>query len=702
MVMSGRFSLKGGGSGRVITPLRIQLNPVECGAVCLGIVLEYYGVYHTALTLRRACAVGRDGSSVGQIKRGAQFFGHSCRIVKVGIERLKSVQFPIILHWDMRHFVVIEGVEGDLVWINDPASGRRKILVSELGRHFTGIALIVTVNSITFSGRKRGGYRMLFRLIDEHVFPIKRMIVLSAFSGLLLFILDLVFVGVVQGFFDYVVELRLANWGYAFAFFGFFLLAARFFLKWLSGVRRHAVTFFFADRMKGRFLEKFVRVAPELFDSQFAGEIHGKIDSIDRFIHFFLDATYLSGGGVGVLVAATACLAIVAPEILVLNFLSVFFLALWVWVVSVRGRERIVRGRDEEARYQAIEMQQARGGTRFYAMGLQNYMLGASMGAFLRLQEARRGVERLFSGVSAARRSLEALSVPLTSFIGAWLMIEGFLSYGGVIVVIMLSAAFSMQINGVLEIFKRHRELQPLVGRVADDLILDGDTSCVSRFDQGGFQETLTTRSSVGPVLEARSIGYGYNGTDVDLFCDVSLFINEGEVVNLSGPSGVGKTTLLEILAGIRRPLQGEVYFLGQKLVQPACVGFVFSEDEFVFGSLVDFITNGDDLDRERLIRVLRLSELWERLGFIAEYDRRENLEELNLSRGEVQRLFIAQALYRNERIIFFDEAFSHLSFDQSKRILESLRKIGATLVLSTHRKEIQLLSDRNIVLSGL
>ena len=74
--------------------------------------------------LHHACGVSRDGSSAAQLARAAERYGLKAKGFKAGIEALRSIPVPAVLFWEFNHFVVLEAVQDDIIWINDPASGR--------------------------------------------------------------------------------------------------------------------------------------------------------------------------------------------------------------------------------------------------------------------------------------------------------------------------------------------------------------------------------------------------------------------------------------------------------------------------------------------------------------------------------------------------------------------------------------------------
>ena len=126
-----------------------------------------------------------------------------------------------------------------------------------------------------------------------------------------------------------------------------------------------------------------------------------------------------------------------------------------------------------------------------------------------------------------------------------------------------------------------------------------------------------------------------------------------------------------------------------------APVGYVTADDVAVFGSLSEFVANGQAVEIDRLRDIIELTQLSERVGFFVDSDGDERLEDQGFSRGEVQKLMLAQALYFNSEILLFDEAFNHISRKQTATILRSLKERGVTVVMSTHRPEVQSLCDR-------
>ena len=126
---------------RIATPHRRQIDPIECGAVCLGIILEARGRYVDTKTLRIDSNVTRNGADAESLLRAAHLHGLEGFAKKAIVSDLKNVSTPAILFVDNCHFVVFEGVRHHRYYLNDPALGRYAIDEATMRKRFSRIVL---------------------------------------------------------------------------------------------------------------------------------------------------------------------------------------------------------------------------------------------------------------------------------------------------------------------------------------------------------------------------------------------------------------------------------------------------------------------------------------------------------------------------------------------------------------------------------
>lgn len=195
------------------------------------------------------------------------------------------------------------------------------------------------------------------------------------------------------------------------------------------------------------------------------------------------------------------------------------------------------------------------------------------------------------------------------------------------------------------------------------------------------------------------------------ILTDASLAIEPGEIVALLGRSGTGKSTLLNMLAGLDRADAGKVVVGGTDLqtlsdrertrFRRRRLGFVFQSFNLVptltvaENVLLKVELEGGDADRRRTAL--------ERLGEVGLGDRADSWPE-KLSGGEQQRVAVVAALAGEPEIVFADEPTGNLDVANAQEVTELLqretRDQGRTLVLATHSEEVAAIADRRVTIA--
>lgn len=203
---------------------------------------------------------------------------------------------------------------------------------------------------------------------------------------------------------------------------------------------------------------------------------------------------------------------------------------------------------------------------------------------------------------------------------------------------------------------------------------------------------------------------YGQGENRVVALDRVSLAIEKGEFVAITGASGSGKSTLLHIMAGVDIPSSGKVYWDGQDIYAGTSeqlaifrrrqVGLIYQFHNLIPTlNVVENITLPILMDK-RPVNTQRLDELLDLLGL----KERQNHLPSELSGGQQQRVAIGRALMNAPQIMLADEPTGSLDSRNSQDIIhllqESHRKYRQTLLLVTHDENIALQADRLIVLA--
>ena len=177
---------------------------------------------------------------------------------------------------------------------------------------------------------------------------------------------------------------------------------------------------------------------------------------------------------------------------------------------------------------------------------------------------------------------------------------------------------------------------------------------------------------------------------------DFNLEIKKGEKICISGKSGSGKTTLIDIITGIIECDNLKFILNGNELkenqsFQKRTFSYIPQNPTVFQTSVQDNITLFDEkIDIEKYNKSIELS----RCDFIKNFEER-NFKEIsengtNLSGGQIQRIFIARAIYSNKEIFIFDESTNELDFKTENRIVDDILKLPQSVIFITHKQEIK------------
>jgi len=190
---------------------------------------------------------------------------------------------------------------------------------------------------------------------------------------------------------------------------------------------------------------------------------------------------------------------------------------------------------------------------------------------------------------------------------------------------------------------------------------------------------------------------FEHDGFRVEAVRDVSMTIEQGEFVVLAGPSGSGKTTLLNMLGGLTRPTDGQVWIDGTDITELKerdlarlrleRLGFVFQAY-----NLLPVLTALENAEFTLLLRDVpaeerraRVEKLFERIGMGGLEDRRPG----KLSGGQQQRVAVARAVVGEPALVLADEPTANLDTATSTALIDLMaelnRDLGTTFVFATH-----------------
>jgi len=225
--------------------------------------------------------------------------------------------------------------------------------------------------------------------------------------------------------------------------------------------------------------------------------------------------------------------------------------------------------------------------------------------------------------------------------------------------------------------------------------------------EQQAPQKTVITSS---PKLSFNKVSFSYGDTSEQVLKDISFEVEPNSKVAIVGPSGAGKSTIFDLAMGFLVPAKGDV-LLGSNstretlINEPGSFAVVPQRPHLVSGTVLENVSlvSEQETDSDRVKEVLIRSGL-EKLTVSENWESQEiRPDSGQLSGGEIQRLSLARALYRNPKILFLDEATSALDAETELEITKVLEKLKGemTVVLIAHRLSTVKKADKIIYLNN-
>ncbi len=677
-------------------PMLLQTEAAECGLACLAMVASYWGHRIDLPAMRRRFNVSLKGATLKSLIGIAESLLLQTRPLKLGLEELGHLALPCVLHWDMNHFVVLEGFGRRSVFIHDPAVGKRRLPMVEVSRHFTGVALELTPGT-RFQAAQDTQRISLASLIGR-VVGLKRSLAQLLLLGVALQVCSLAAPFYMQWIVDEALvaaDLDLIT----VLGIGFLLLVL---MQTAIGAVRSWITTVMATNLNfqwfGNAFSHLMKLPLPYFEKRHLGDIVSRFGSIQTIQHG-LTTQAVEAVIDGLLVVGTLTVMLLySPQLTAVATVAVGLYALLRWSIFHALREATAEQIIHAAKQQTHFLESARGiqSVRLFGRAEERRIgwmntLADQFNAELRIAKLSISYQTANSLLFGAERVvviwLAALAVADTRFsIG---MLFAFISY---------KDQFSQRLAAMIDKLFDLRMLRLHAERVADIVLTKAEEDLAhSEIDP----------QHIEPSIEVRNLSFRYADGEPWVLNGLNLIIPAGQCVALTGASGCGKTTLVKLLLGLLEPTEGEILIGGIPLKHLGLdnyrqlVGTVMQEDHLFAGSIGDNICFFDPVPSQERIEVsANLAAIHREITAMPMgFNTLVGDIGSGLSGGQKQRVLLARALYKNPRLLVLDEATSHLDVWNEQLVNTAIQQFQLTRIVVAHRPQTIAMAVRAILL---
>ena len=680
-------------------PVILQLEALECGAAALAMVMAYYGKWVPLEQVRLDCGVSRDGSKAKNIYLAAERYGFSVQAFRMSPDALREKgRFPCIIHWNMNHFVVLDGFRGRHVYLNDPARGAIRVTWEEFDRSFTGVT-IIPVPSERFepSGKRRSTVEFARKRLAGAGAAVAFAMLTTAISYLF---------GIANSvtsriFMDRLLTGINPDWLYPFIGLMVILALIQLIVAWAQTVYSLRINGKMAVIGNTTYMWKVLRLPMEFFSQRLAGDIQSRA-AMNAAIAGTLVNTFaplLLNTGMMIFY-----LVLMLRQSPMLTLIGLVTLVLNIFMSRVISNQRInttrVQMRDagklEAATVSGIEMIET-----IKASGAENgfFQKWAGYQASVNLQSGKIALTDSFLGMIPTLLSTLADCAVLV--LGVWMTMQGRFTLGAVLMFQGFLGSFMSPAMTLVSAGQTIQEMRAQMERVEDVMEYPTDENVLEREPEA--PELAKLRGNV----ELRNVTFGYSRLEAPLIRDFSLKLKTGDRVALVGASGCGKSTISKLISGLYPPWSGEILFDGKprnaypREVLSGSLAVVDQDIILFEDTIANNIKMWDDSIQDfEMILAARDARLHEDITKLSGgYQHRLTSGGRDLSGGQRQRLEIARVLAQDPTVIILDEATSALDARTENEVVQAIRDRGITCIVIAHRLSTVRDCDEIIVL---
>ena len=678
-------------------PVVLQTEAAECGLACVTMIARYHRAPADLADLRRRFGMSLMGASLSDIVRIADQLNLASRPLRLELDELALLKTPCILHWDLNHFVVLKSVRPGGVVIHDPAVGVRRLPLAEVSKHFTGVALELSPT---------GGFevaapppRIKLRTMLGQVFGLKRSLAQLATLALAIELFAVTSPFFVQWVVDHALltgdrDLLLTlSLGFA------VILALRIALSTMRGWT--LIAFGASLKVQGRanLFTHLINLPPAYFETRHMGDVMSRFGSQDTILQA-ITTDVVEAGLDGVLASVTlVVMFIYAPLLATAVLIGALMYAALRWASYTPLRQVSSEAIVWAARRDTHFLETLRGIRTIKLFNGQEDRRGHWLNLLVQTVNRQITTQKLQLLFRTSNSLLVGGLAILVIWLGALRVLDNTFTVGMLLAFVAYKDQFLDRVSNLINKALDLQMLRLHAERLADIALTAPETR---------DQWTAADAPSTGAAsIEVRNLRFRYSENDPWVLDGLDFRIEAGESVAIVGGSGSGKTTLLKLLASLLQPTDGEILVDRQPLPRlnrrryRSMIGVVMQDDQLFAGSVGDNISFfAPDHDTARVEECARLAAVHDDiLGMPMGYSTLSGDMGTVLSGGQKQRVLIARALYRRPRILFLDEATSHLDLQREREVNAAIRGLDVTRVIVAHRPETIRSADRVIML---
>ncbi len=640
-----------------------QEDEADCGACCLLSIIKYYDGFIPLEYVKVDTLTTKDGTSFYNLKVAAEKYGFE--VIGKKEYNLDEIKLPAIVQIktnNFYHFVVIVKIDNDMIVIMDPATGKNKLKLSKFKEIFTGYVLELFPISNIVNIKSRS---LFLKLLKNVIFQNKSLFIK-------IFILTLVICAFL------IVSSILVNNIFSLSVFNLIVLIVLIFNKILINYLKNICVFKLNknlnESLSTDYIKKIFFLPFKYLCLRKEGDLVSRFDDINIIKENISVTIVESIVNFLIIVSTSIMLYILNKMIFMIILVITLFVLLIVYFHNKKMYQNLERTIDSNTSLTDMVISFISNIWTIKIITDIKYYFNKIRDNILDNSNQNYSLNKKIALNELLISSYTELVLILIIIFNSYLK----LSVGALLSFIFINNYFISSISYFCSIMPNIMFFKSAYRRINSIYYLNDESYSGLSFISGNISiENLT-----------------YNIGLKKLFNNFSLNINVGDKVLIKGANGTGKSTLLNMIYRIIDDYEGAIKIGGMSISDinvkhlREYISYVNQNQKLLPGTVLENIILGSELEEDKLKiieRMLNLEKIYQ-----TKYNGINSVIRDNFSGGEVQKIILARALYKNFDILLLDEALSQIDISERKKILQNICEYykTKTIIMVSHSKE--------------
>lgn len=676
-------------------PIVKQYDQTDCSAACLLSILKYYKGNDNIIHVRELCNVDKSGSRMIDVVNAAEQLGFKAYGASGTYGDLLKEEMPCIAHVlidkKLNHYVVVYKIKESKILVGDPGKGLHWVNRKEFEKIWVNHAVVLLKpNEQVYNQKQENNIQWMTKYLSKN----NSLVIQSIFLGFVYSFIGLAISIFIRIILDKLIpEKNISN----LIITGIFLISILSMKSLIGYFRRKFLTILNKKMMvniNSDFLSHIFNLPKKFFDRRKIGDITSRINDLDKVQRTILLIINSSIIDIIMIIGALSLMFVFSKTIALITLIIIPIYSIILLANTNKVKHLQYDVMKNHASVESKYIDSFKGIDEIIGFSVAGSFININKLLFTNYQESTQNLGFKSAGLNFLVEIFNSIITIILLIIGAINVVKGNLEIGQMMAAYSL---FSYILPSIISLINAYISLQGAkmaLQRLKDIFLVEQEKEQVAIINE---------------KIDSLSIKSGYfywPKSETPLFDDISMRLEKGKLIGLFGKSGIGKSTLMNIIQRKYNLTKGELMINGKSVNQYNIhnyrqkIGTVPQTIKIFNGTILENILIGRNVTD--LQEVTSFLEKYDLINFINQF--RGGLfaligeEERQLSGGEKQVLALIRALFNEPDILLIDEGLSGIDIEIKSKIIKILKEYSKDHIVLLISHNIQLMRQMDHV----